>query len=174
MHSLSHKKVKVYSIVEEEVVVPYSDSTILWRQIEGMGSLPKETKFEDLIDKPDNQLGYMHTHQEPIHRFCERFCKVPRHHPDYPHKDYIEGLWETKDTYVSFKHSDKDGFMKYLTLLIDGAKREKQYEVDRKQAQIEKLEGQLYRTQVNLEHLDSNVNNATFWKRLKYLFGGKL
>ena len=41
MHGLSHKKVKVYSIVEEEVVVPYSDSTILWRQIEGVGVITK-------------------------------------------------------------------------------------------------------------------------------------
>lgn len=174
MHSLSHKKVKVYSIVEEEVVVPYSDSTILWQQIEGMRSLPEETKFEDIVGKLDNQLGYMYTHQEPIYRFCERFCKVPYHHPDYQHKEHIQGLWKTVETFVAFKHSDKDGFMKYLTELIDGARREKQYEVDRKQAQIEKLEGQLYRTQVNLEHLDSKVNNATFWKRLKYLFGGDL
>ena len=165
MHGLSHKKVKVYSIVEEEVVVPEHQGELQWHLRDTLSLVqPLSTMLNTNVK----------INREPIHVFCERFCKVPKHHPDYPHKDYIEGLWETKDTYVAFKQSDKDGFMKYLTLLIDGARCEKQYEVDRKQSQIEKLEGQLYRTQVNLEHLDSKVNNATFWKRLKYLFGGKL
>lgn len=165
MYGLSHKKVKVYSIVEEEVCVPEHQGVLEWYLRDTLS-----------LDQPLSTMlnTNVKINREPIHVFCERFCKVPRHHPDYPHKECIEGLWETVETFVAFKHSDKDGFMKYLTELIDGARREKQYEVDRKQAQIEKLEGQLYRTQVNLEHLDSKVNNATFWKRLKYLFGGDL
>lgn len=117
---------------------------------------------------------YVKINREPIHVFCEHFCKVPYHHPDYQHKEHVQGLWKTKETFVAFKHNDKDGFMKYLTLLIDGARREKQYEVDRKQSQIEELEGQLYKAQVENGGYETTINNATFWDRLKYLFGGKL
>lgn len=57
--------------------------------------------------------------------------------------------------------------MKYLTLLVDEARNEKQ-------RKIESLEKQLYHTQVNLECLDEKIGKATFWSKLKYLFGGEL
>ena len=73
----------------------------------------------------------MHTYQEPIHAFCKRIYRGELPEPLNQMDKYN---WYNEDTCVSFKQSDKDGFMKYLTLLADGARREKQYEVDRKQA----------------------------------------
>lgn len=151
----SYKTVKVYSIVEEEVPVPVYQGHLEWYKLDQPVRL----------DAPFEATGRVC--REPIYTFCERFCKTPWHHPDYPHRDFIESLWETKETFVAFKHSDKDGFMKYLTLLVDEARNERQ-------RKIESLEKQLYHTQVNLEYLDEKISKATFWGRLKYLFGGEL
>lgn len=161
----SHKKVKVYSIHEEEVIVPHENNHIQWHQYEFEKRLAAPSLASLYGVAADEVVRLQHI---PIHRFCETVYRGKYTDRWENVERYIDAKsWETTETFVSLRPSDKDGFMKYLTSLIDKARDEKQQEIDA-------LEKKLYHTQMNLECLDNKISKATFWSRLKYLFGGEL
>ncbi len=159
----SYKTVKVYSIVEEEVSVPVYQGHLEWHRRDQLMRL----------DAPFESTGRVY--REPIHRFCENVYRG-KYTDRYENIQRSMDLknWEIIETFVAFRQSDRDGFMKYLTLLIDKARNDSQGVIDSMQLKIESLEKQLYHTQVNLECLDEKVSKATFWDKVKYLVGGEL